>query len=225
MARSKGVGRGNHETFFSEKALQRTRVISENRNITNAPESLPHLRKEIARVFHQANRRIQNLQKADVLSPALKALNITDSDKFSQFAMSGKTWLELRIEYQRAIEFLRQPTSTAQGAREYGKHVKESLNLNDREFELLKNKMMDKATYWNEKEKRYVENYLWNYSDFKEIYQEESQSLADKIESQAPETAKPLMKHLGEDVKEMFNSAETLQEKIDVLNQFNGFQM
>lgn len=226
MAKSKGKGRGNPNPIFSEKTFQRTKTIYKSQAIMNAPESMPNLRKEIARVFHQANRRIQNLQKANVLSPALKALNIVDNTKFSQFAMSGKTWLELRIEYARAIEFLKQPTSTAQGAREFGKHVKESLNLSDKDFDRLKNKMMGNTSQWDERERRYVEEYLFRYSDFKEIYKEEEKSLADRIEEEGYKTdnAHGLIKPFQDDVKEMMGGAETLDEINNVLNNLHGFE-
>lgn len=224
MARSKGVGRGNPNPIFSEKTFQRTKPIFKNQAIMNSPQSFPHMRKEIARVFHQANRRIQNLQKANVLSPALKALNIEDNTKFSQFAMSGKSWLELRIEYARAIEFLKEPTSTAQGAREYGKHVQQSLNLSDEDFNRLKDKMMGQG-HWDERERRYVENYLWRYTDFKEIYTQETKSLADKIEEESknPENAQGLIPPLTEDVKEMFEGAKSVQEINDVARNLHGF--
>lgn len=226
MAKSKGVGRGNKNPIFSEKTFQRTKPIFKNQAIMDAPQSMPNLRKEISRVFHQANRRIQNLQKANVLSPALKALNIVDNTKFSQFAMSGKTWLELRIEYARAIEFLKQPTSTAQGAREFEKHVQKATDLSDKDFQRLKDKWMGNTGHWDERERRYVEEVLFRYSDFKEIYSETEQTLADKIEEEGYKTdnAEGLIKPFVDDVQTMFKGAETLEEQMNVVNNLHGFE-
>ena len=93
-------------------ATQRTEL---RQDIIQSVESSKELRKEVRRVFQQANRRIQNIESKGILSPAVTALNKGDIKGFSKFSVSGKSWDEIKTEYAKAVSFLRQPTSTATG--------------------------------------------------------------------------------------------------------------
>lgn len=114
-------------------ATQRAKIKKE---ILQAVESSPEYRKEIARVFQMANRRIQNIEQSGQLSPAVQALNKGDVKGFTKFSMKGD-WNTLKIEYGKAISFLRQPTSTAQGARQYGQHMQRMYDLTPDEYNLM----------------------------------------------------------------------------------------
>ena len=93
-------------------------------------------KKEVSKVIQQANRRIQNIEKNGVVSPAVVALNKGDVKGYTKFSMRHG-WNDLKIEYSKAIAFLQQPTSTSTGTKEYAKHLKKTYKLSDDEFSLM----------------------------------------------------------------------------------------
>lgn len=99
------------------------------KQIEKAVESSPALRAEIARTFQVANRRMQNIERAGLISPAVVAANKGDIDRFTKFSMR-QSWSSLKEEYARALAFLSDETSTASGARQYKKALQGMLNLN-----------------------------------------------------------------------------------------------
>lgn len=99
------------------------------KQIEKAVESSPALRAEIARTFQVANRRMQNIERAGLISPAVVAANKGDIDRFAKFSMR-QSWSSLKEEYARALAFLSDETSTASGARQYKKALQGMLNLN-----------------------------------------------------------------------------------------------
>lgn len=102
-------------------------------------------KKEIDKIFQRANRRIQNLKKSGNVSPALMSLeNERGVTRFSYFSSANKSLNNivdknlLEYEYNRAISFLQNPTSTSRGAREYTKMHAEKMHLSyDRTKQLL----------------------------------------------------------------------------------------
>lgn len=113
-------------------------------DIINADVSNKETHKEIQRIFHAANRRLQNIENAGVYSPAAKAvLNQLDGyTGFAKFSMQNKDWNEIKQNYAIAIEFLKKPTSTATGARQLQKQVQKDLGLNDWQMEQLTKQFM-----------------------------------------------------------------------------------
>lgn len=106
------------------------------KDIIQAAESSPALRREIRRVFQMANRRIQNIEKAGVFSPAVAALGKGDVKGYSKFSVkgfgeTGSGWQALKKEYAKAISFLNQPTSTASGAKQFEAQVKKEMGIDD----------------------------------------------------------------------------------------------
>ena len=99
------------------------------KQIEKAVESSPALRAEIARTFQVANRRMQNIERAGLISPAVVAANKGDINRFTKFSMR-QSWSSLKEEYARALAFLSDETSTASGARQYKKALQGMLNLN-----------------------------------------------------------------------------------------------
>ena len=53
-----------------------------------------------------ANRRIQNIESKELVSPAVMALNKGDIQGFTKFSMKG-SWEELKAEYGKAVAFLK----------------------------------------------------------------------------------------------------------------------
>ena len=167
---------------FSKRTFASTSKIYVNKQIMDAIESRGYLRKEIARVFQQANRRIQNVEKTGLVSPAVVALNKGDIKGFAKFSMKHD-WNDLKIEYSKAVSFLQQPTSTASGTSEYSNHLKKSYGLNDKEFKLMQDKLMGKIA--SVSDERFLEQYLMQYKDFTGELEQESRDVSDQIEDDA----------------------------------------
>lgn len=167
---------------FSNRTFASTSKIHVDKQIMDAIESRGYLRKEIARVFQQANRRIQNVEKTGLVSPAVVALNKGDIKGFAKFSMKHD-WNDLKIEYAKAVSFLQQPTSTASGTREYSNHLKKSYDLNDKEFKLMQDKLMGKIA--SVSDERFLEQYLMQYKDFTGELEQESRDVSDQIEDDA----------------------------------------
>lgn len=167
---------------FSKRTFTSTSNIHVDKQIMDAIESRGYLRKEIARVFQRANRRIQNVEKTGLVSPAVVALNKGDIKGFAKFSMKGD-WNDLKIEYSKAVSFLQQPTSTASGTREYSNHLKKSYDLNDKEFKLMQDKLMGKIA--SVSDERFLEQYLMQYKDFTGELEQESRDVSDQIEDDA----------------------------------------
>lgn len=117
--------------------------------LLNAQQGTPELKRKMAKVFQQANRRIQNIKNAGLASPAVKAVIAERGEKsYTYFSASNldptntTDWDMLRYEYGRALSFLNNPTSSATGARQYIKYQAKSLNIS---FESA-NKIVDIAT-------------------------------------------------------------------------------
>ena len=167
---------------FSKRTFSFTGKVHVKSEILTALESDPVLRKEIARTFQQANRRIQNVENSGIVSPAVVALNKGDVKGFAKFSMKHD-WNDLKIEYAKAVSFLQQPTSTASGTREYSNHLKKSYDLNDKEFKLMQDKLMGKIA--SVSDERFLEQYLMQYKDFTGELEQESRDVSDQIEDDA----------------------------------------
>lgn len=167
---------------FSKRTFASTSKIYVDKQIMDAIESRGYLRKEIARVFQRANRRIQNVEITGLVSPAVVALNKGDLKGFAKFSMKHD-WNDLKIEYAKAVSFLQQPTSTASGTREYTNYLKKSYDLNDKEFKLMQDKLMGKIA--SVSDERFLEQYLMQYKDFTGELEQESRDVSDQIEDDA----------------------------------------
>lgn len=120
-------------------------------DIINGDISNKETRKEIQRIFHIANRRLQNIENAGVYSPAAVAL-LRQLDGYSGFAklsMANKDFTDIKILYSQAIEFLRKPTSTARGAKQFARNIQKELNINDRRMQQLQEQMLENHDYFD----------------------------------------------------------------------------
>lgn len=148
---------------FSARTFAKTSKYKIRPDILQQLESSNVAREEIRRIFQVANRRIQNIESKDLVSPALQALGKGDVKGFTKFSMKH-SWEDLKTEYSKAIGFLRQPTSTASGTREYNKHLQQAYDLSEKEFDLMAKKLNDKILSLDDSD--FVEKYLMRYKDF-----------------------------------------------------------
>lgn len=199
---------------FSKRTFSFTSKIHVKKEVISAIESSPVLRKEIARIFQQANRRIQNIEKLGIVSPAVIALNKGDIKGYSKFSMRHD-WNDLKIEYSKAVAFLQQPSSTATGAREYGEHLKKSYNLTNNEFSLMQEKLMGKIA--SVSDEKFLEQYLMQYKDFTGELEQESRDVSDQIESDAIKIADSLQ----DDINNVGEKVDASIQKI--LDSFKDF--
>ena len=198
---------------FSKRTFASTGKIFADKQILDAIESRGFLRKEIARIFQRANRRIQNVEKTGLVSPAVVALNKGDIKGFTKFSMKHD-WNDLKIEYSKAVSFLQQPTSTASGTREYANHLKRSYNLNDKEFKLMQDKLMGKIA--SVSDERFLEQYLMQYKDFTGELEQESRDVSDQIEDDAVRIENAL-----DDAMEQVAKSGTAEAYINDVDAFN----
>lgn len=199
-------------------ATQRAKIKKE---ILQAVESSPEYRKEIARVFQMANRRIQNIEQSGQLSPAAQALNKGDVKGFTKFSMRGD-WNTLKIEYGKAISFLRQPTSTAQGARQYGQHLQRMYDLTPDEYNLMARNLQGKLNSVSDSD--FVERYLMRYKDFTGEMEQSASDISTQIESEAQSISRAIDAEIERQANEVADQMEDMQNDIErILSNFGKF--
>jgi hypothetical protein len=199
-------------------ATQRTKIKKE---ILQAVESSPEYRKEIARVFQMANRRIQNIEASGQLSPAVQALNKGDIQGFTKFSMRGD-WNTLKIEYGKAISFLRQPTSTAQGARQYGQYLQRMYDMTPEEYNLMAMNLQGKLNSVSDSD--FVERYLMRYKDFTGEMEQSAQDISTQIESESESVSRAIDAEIERKANEVADAMEDNQNDLErILRNFNKF--
>ena len=199
---------------FSKRTFRASSNVHIKKDVITALESSPELRKEIARVFQQANRRIQNVENSGIVSPAVIALNKGDIKGFTKFSMKHD-WNDLKIEYSKAVSFLQQPTSTASGTREYARHLKKTYNLTDNEFSIMQNNLIGKIA--SVSDQKFLEQYLMQYKDFTGELEQESKDVSDQIESDAIKIADSLQNNID-------NAGEQVESAVQkILERFKDF--
>ena len=178
---------------YTENTIRKTKHQLK-KEILEAVESSPELRKEVRRVFQMANRRIQNLERAGLVSWAVKQADKLGIKGYSKFSVKGQDWQTIKNEYTRAISFLQNPNSTAEGARQLEKTVREVVMAHNRKFQ-------DDAL-WNAHKNLLVEradtvaNQIINNSPYQEQIQEGIwhviKSVSDEIETEGKVLANDL---------------------------------
>ena len=191
------------------------------KEIINSVEGSKELRAEIRKVFQQANRRIQNIEKAGVFSPAVASLGKGDVKGYSKFSVkgfgnTGNDWKTLKKEYGKAISFLNQPTSMLSGAREFEKQVKDSMDVDEDLWKDIRDSILGGYNS--------VSNELLlalPYSDFvQDVYNRAIQSSSEQIESDARKLADELQQNINDAAEK---AAEEVEDLIEALA--NGFKM
>ena len=149
------------------------------------------LKKQMSKVFQQANRRIQNVTSKGYSSSAVESV-IAERGKRGFTYFSGKglnptnkaQWERLKFEYLKAESFLSNPTSSATGAKQYIKWQAVRLNTT---FEQA-NRIVGLAT--SAEITGTGEMNIMNYSNILNSYQADNmlveddseESLADRVE-------------------------------------------
>lgn len=107
--------------------------------------SEPEFRKEIARVFNIANKRIARLKSSNVsnVSPAYEALK---SSGITHFSLRDN-WDNIKTQYGLAVSYINQPTSTLGGTNNYIKTIASRMHI---PVENMK-KIMNVYTAYSEK--------------------------------------------------------------------------
>ena len=206
---------------FSKSVFGATQRAKIKKEILQATESSPEMRKEIARVFQMANRRIQNIEASGQLSPAVQALNKGDIKGFTKFSMKGD-WNTLKIEYGKAISFLRQPTSTAQGARQYGQHLQRMYDLTPDEYNLMARNLQGKLSSVSDSD--FVERYLMRYKDFTGEMEQSASDISTQIESEAQSISRAIDAEIERQANEVADQMEDMQNDIErILRNFGKF--
>lgn len=206
---------------FSKSVFGATQRAKIKKEILQAVESSPEYRKEIARVFQMANRRIQNIEQSGQLSPAVQALNKGDVKGFTKFSMKGD-WNTLKIEYGKAISFLRQPTSTAQGARQYGQHLQRMYDLTPDEYSLMARNLQGKLSSVSDSD--FVERYLMRYKDFTGEMEQSASDISTQIESEAQSISRAIDAEIERQANEVADAMEDMQNDIErILRNFGKF--
>lgn len=190
--------------------------------IMTATESSSEFRNEIAKVFQRANRRIQNIEKSGLISPAVTALGKGSIKGYTKFSMRNSDWNSLKVEYAKAVSFLKQPTSTATGTREYDMHLMKAYDLTEDEFKLMSKKIND--TLNSVDDEKFVEQYLMRYKDFTGELEQQAADVSSQIENNAVSIQKALDKSLEEQAMlggvEQSSLDDNIQGIIDTLNKF-----
>lgn len=205
---------------FSPSVFAHTSKTQLNKEILQAVESSPELRKEISRVFQQANRRIQNIEKAGLISPAVAALH-RDTGKYTKFSMN-QDWESLKIEYGKAISFLRQPTSTASGTRQYNEHLRATYDLTKDEFDLMARNLQGKLNSVSDTE--FVEKYLMRYKDFTGELEQSARDISTQIESEAVSIQRAIDDNIQREANKISGQLDEVDREIDrIMKGFSKF--
>lgn len=199
-------------------STQRAKIKKE---ILQAVKSSPEMKKEIARVFQMANRRIQNIEASGLLSPAVQALNKGDIKGFTKFSLRGD-WNTLKIEYGKAISFLQQPTSTAQGARQYGRHLQRVYNLTPDEYNLMARSLQGKLNSISDSD--FVERYLLRYKDFTGEMEQSASDISTQLESEAESISHAIDEEIERASNEVTDAVEDMEDEMErILRNFSKF--
>lgn len=206
---------------FSVKTFGKVDRVKIKKVIMAAAESNPEFRAEIRRVFHMANRRIENIEKAGVISPAVQALNKGDIEGFSKFSMQN-SWEDLKLEYGRAVSFLRQPTSTLTGAREYGAHIQDTYDLTEDEYKGMAANLLGKMG--SIESSAFIDRYLMRYKDFTGEMEANAQDISAQLESDAKSLSDAIDREINRQAEEAAKQAEEIQrliaKKMDDIGKF-----
>ena len=202
---------------FTKSVFRATQRAKIKKEILQAVESSPEFRKEITRVFQMANRRIQNIEASGQLSPAVQALNKGDVKGFAKFSMRGD-WNTLKIEYGKAISFLQQPTSTAQGTKQYGQHLQRVYKLTPEEYALMASDLLGKLNSISDSD--FVERYLMRYKDFTGEMEQSASDISTQIESEAKSISHAIDDEIERAANEVADAIKDLERVIQNFSKF-----
>lgn len=205
---------------YSNSVYQKINREKLRKDIITATEEDRTLKEEIARIFQKANRRIQNIEDAELFSPAVEALGDM-GDKYTKFSMSG-SWTDLKMRYGQAIAFLREPTSTATGARQYNEHIRAAYELTEDEYKLMMDNFRGKIL--SVRDTDFVERYLMRYKDFTGELETAAADVSSQIETDAVQLENALQADLESSVDEILDQGiQRMMDDLDpLINELNS---
>lgn len=201
--------------IFIKATFERTSREQLRREIMQEVRDNKAMRKEISRVFQVANRRIQNIENSGLYSPAVAALGKGDITSFTKFSMSHD-WNTLKLEYGKAVAFLRQPTSLVSGLRQYNKHLQTTYGLTADEFDLMSRSLHGKVNSISDSQ--FVERYLMRYKDFTGELEQEAKSLSGQLEDEAQSIRDAIDREVEEQLQKALRAQDEIQRWVDNFN-------
>lgn len=213
------IGQG-YKIYYRNATMQAIKQ-QVKKEILQATESSPEIKSEIRRVFQMANRRIQNIETKNLVSPAVAALHKEDVKGFTKFSMRND-FNTLKVEYAKAVAFLRQPTSTATGTRDYNRHLMKAYDLTQDEFDIMAKKINDKIT--SVSDENFVEQYLMRYKDFTGELEQSASDISTQLENEANSLAKAVDATIDDASErmgvEIAGTDEAIQQILDEFDKF-----
>ena len=200
--------------IFSEKVLTPQDAI----DLVGVNKGTGEIKKQMLKTFQKANRRIQNVRKAGLSSPAVQQLISERGERGYTYFSGAKLdprnptdWEQLKYEYGRAISFLNNPTSSATGARQYINYYKNELGVS---FEGA-NKIIGLATQPEISENGEIN--IFNYSNILEniksdVMQEQKSNL-DSVDSYGNELETKIIHALETEINTMSHNGDTFLER------------
>lgn len=200
--------------IFSEKVLTPQDAI----DLVGVNKGTGEIKKQMLKTFQKANRRIQNVRKAGLSSPAVQQLISERGERGYTFFSGAKLdprnptdWEQLKYEYGRAISFLNNPTSSATGARQYINYYKNELGVS---FEGA-NKIIGLATQPEISENGEIN--IFNYSNILENIKSdvmlEQKSNLDSVDSYGNELEQKIIHALETEINTMSHNGDTFLER------------
>lgn len=200
--------------IFSEKVLTPQDAI----DLVGVNKGTGEIKKQMLKTFQKANRRIQNVRKAGLSSPAVQQLISERGERGYTYFSGAKLdprnptdWEQLKYEYGRAISFLNNPTSSATGARQYINYYKNELGIS---FEGA-NKIVGLATQPEISENGEIN--IFNYSNILEniksdVMQEQKSNL-DNVDSYGNELEEKIIHALETEINTMSHNGDTFLDR------------
>lgn len=200
--------------IFSEKVLTPQDAI----DLVGVNKGTGEIKKQMLKTFQKANRRIQNVRKAGLSSPAVQQLISERGERGYTYFSGAKLdprnptdWEQLKYEYGRAISFLNNPTSSATGARQYINYYKNELGIS---FEGA-NKIVGLATQPEISENGEIN--IFNYSNILEniksdVMQEQKSNL-DNADSYGNELEEKIIHALETEINTMSHNGDTFLDR------------
>lgn len=192
-----------------------------SQEILSAAQASPELRKQINATISAANKRLRRLDEADVYSPA--AVSLGKERGGEKFSTAGKDWDSVKREYARAVAFMRQPTSTVGGTRQYNEYLRVHYGMSPTEWTMYTQYLRDELISIDATD--FVQRYLSRYKDFTGEFARKVSDVASNIESDAKRIQADLQAQLqaeSEAAAQQVNaSLEQLEEALRRLNDWD----
>ena len=200
--------------IFSETVLTPQDAI----DLVGVNKGTGEIKKQMLKTFQKANRRIQNVRKAGLSSPAVQQLISERGERGYTYFSGAKLdprnpvdWEQLKYEYGRAISFLNNPTSSARGARQYINYYKNELGIS---FEGA-NKIIGLATEPEISENGEIN--IFHYSsileDIKSDVMQEQKNNLDNVDSYGNELEEKIIHALETEINSMSHNGDTFLER------------